>query len=174
MSLCTQALSAHNRHPISGASCVLVPDSGASAPCVAACALGDLWRELVQKGNVIWVFSLQERHHARSARVSRNIAFDNPAPLAEHPAYILSLCRPEPRNQIPTPCGFFRSHLLICAAKPRYTAAAAREHWHALAPRLPPPAQVSLPREVLYEMCQRRVLLPRLIRGCGPPWKTRK
>jgi hypothetical protein len=46
-----------------------------------------------------------------------------------------------PRRQTPAQCGFFRSHLLmICAAKPRYTAAAAREHERVFAPRLPTPA----------------------------------
>ena len=42
-----------------------------------------------------------------------------------------------PCRQIPAQCGFLRGHLLmICAAKPRYTAAAAREHRRVLAPRL--------------------------------------
>jgi len=56
---------------------------------------------------------------------------------------------------------------MICAAKPRYTAAAAREHRRVLAPRLPTlGASVTFPlhnpREVLFEMCQRCVLLPRI------------
>jgi len=56
---------------------------------------------------------------------------------------------------------------VICAAKPRYTAAAAGEHRRVLAPRLPTPgASVTSPlhalREVLFEMCQRRVLLARI------------
>ena len=60
------------------------------------------------------------------------------------------------------------SHLLmICAAKPRYTAAAvaAREHGRVFAPRLPTAGAnvTSLfykPREVFFEMCQRRVRAP--------------
>jgi hypothetical protein len=73
-----------------------------------------------------------------------------------------------PRPQTPARCGFFRSHLLvICAAKPRYTVVAAREHPRVLAPRLPTPcASVTSPlhtsREVLFEMCQHRVLLARI------------
>ena len=108
--------------------------------------------------------SLQKRHQVRSARVRRNTIFDNSAPLAKYSAHILV---PPPR-QTPAQCGFFRSHLLvICAAKPRYTAAAAREHRRVLAPRLPTPgasvtSPLHNPREVLFEMCQRCVLLPRL------------
>jgi hypothetical protein len=61
--------------------------------------------------------SLQKRHQLRSARVRQ-----------------ISLCR----HQTPAQCGFLRSHLLvICAAKSRYTAAAAREHRRVLTPRLP-------------------------------------
>ena len=46
--------------------------------------------------------------------------------------------RVPPHRQTPAQCGFFRSQLLvICAAKPHYTAAAAREHRRVLAPRLP-------------------------------------
>ena len=107
--------------------------------------------------------SLQKRHKVRSARVRRHAVLDNLAPLAEHSAYILV----PPGQQTPAQCGFFRSHLLvICAAKPRYTAAAAREHRRVLAPRLPTPAAsvtspVHVPREVLFEMSQRRVLLAR-------------
>ena len=78
--------------------------------------------------------SLQKRHQVRSARVRRHAVLDNLAPLAEYSADILV----PPRRQIPAQCGFFRSHLLvICAAKPRYTAAAAREHQRVLTPRLP-------------------------------------
>ena len=74
--------------------------------------------------------SLQKRHQVRSARVRRNTIFDNSAPLAKYSAHILV---PPPR-QTPAQCGFFRSHpLVICAAKPRYTAAAAREHRRVLA-----------------------------------------
>ena len=56
---------------------------------------------------------------------------------------------------------------MICAAKPRHTAAAAREHRRVLAPRLPTPGAsvtslLHTPREVLFEMCQRRVLLARI------------
>jgi len=108
--------------------------------------------------------SLQKRHQVRSARVRRNTIFDNSAPLAKYSAHILV----PPRRQTPAQCGFFRSHLLvICAAKPRYTAAAAREHRRVLAPRLPTPgasvtSPLHNPREVLFEMCQRCVLLPRL------------
>ena len=110
--------------------------------------------------------SLQKRHQARSARVRRNTILDNLAPLAEHSADIFILVSP-PR-QTPAQCGLFRSHLLvICAAKPRYTAVAAREPRRVLAPRLPTPAanvpsQLHAPREVLFEMCQRRVLLARI------------
>ena len=67
-------------------------------------------------------------------RVRRHTVLDNLAPLAEYSADFLV----PPRPQTPAQRGFFRSHLLvICAAKPRYTTAAAREHPHALAPRLP-------------------------------------
>ena len=106
----------------------------------------------------------EKRHQLRSARVRRHTVFDSLAPLAEHSADVLV----PPRPQIPAQCSFFRSHLLvICAAKPRYTAAAAREHRRVFAPRLPtPPASVTsplhAPREVLFEMCQRRVLLARI------------
>ena len=80
--------------------------------------------------------SVQKRHLVRSARVRRNTVFDNLVPLAEHSADILV----SPCLQIPAQCGFFRSHLLvICVAKPRYTAAAAREHGRVLALRLPTP-----------------------------------
>ena len=108
--------------------------------------------------------SLQERHQVRSARVRRHTVFDNLAPLAEHSADILV----PPCCQTPAQCGFFRSNLLvICAAKPRYTAAAAREHRRVLTPRLPTPgasvtSPLHAPREVLFEMCQRRVLLTRM------------
>ena len=55
---------------------------------------------------------------------------------------------------------------MICAAKPRYTAATAREHRCVLAPRLPTrgasvTSPLHMPREVLFEMRQRRVLLAR-------------
>jgi hypothetical protein len=80
--------------------------------------------------------SLQKRRQVRSARVRRHTVFDNLAPLAEYSADILV----PPRPQTPAQCSFFRSHLLvICAAKPRYMAAAAREHRSVLAPRLPTP-----------------------------------
>ena len=80
--------------------------------------------------------SLQKRHQVCSARVRQHNVFDNLAPLAEHSADILV----PPHRQTPAQCGFSRSHLLvICAAKPRYTAAAAREHRRVLAPRLPTP-----------------------------------
>ena len=80
--------------------------------------------------------SLQKRHQLCSARVRCHTVFDTLAPLAKHSADILV----PPRRQIPAQCGFFRSHLLvICAAKLRYTAAAAREHRRVLAPRLPTP-----------------------------------
>ena len=51
--------------------------------------------------------------------------------------------------------------------KPRHTAAAAREHRRVLAPRLPTPgasvtSPLHTPREVLFEVCQRRVLLARI------------
>ena len=86
---------------------------------------------------------LQKRHQVRSARVRRHTVFDNLAPLAEHSTDILV----PPYIQIPAQCGFLRGHLLmICAAKPRYTAAAAREHRRVLAPRLPTPgASVTSP-----------------------------
>ena len=78
--------------------------------------------------------SLQKRHQVRSARVRRHTVFDDLAPLAEHSAYILV----PPRPQTPAHCGIFRSHLVvICAAKPRYTAANARVHLRVLAPLLP-------------------------------------
>ena len=53
------------------------------------------------------------------------------------------------------------------SAKPRYTAAAAREHGRIFASRLPTPgtsgsSPLHKPREVLFEMCQRRVLLARV------------
>jgi hypothetical protein len=78
---------------------------------------------------------LQKRRQVRSARVRRHTVFDNLAPLADHSAGIFV----PPCRQTPAQCGFFRSHLLvICSAKPRYTAAAApREHRRVLAPRLP-------------------------------------
>ncbi len=106
--------------------------------------------------------SLQKRQQVRSARVTRHTVFDNLAPLAEHSADILVPHCP----QTPAPCGFFRSHLLVfCTAKPRYTAAAAREHRRVLASRLPTPgasvtSPLHTPREVLFEMCQRRVHWP--------------
>jgi hypothetical protein len=79
---------------------------------------------------------MQKRHQVRSARVRRHTVFDNLAPLAEHSADILV----PPHRQTPTKCGLFRSHLLvICTAKPRYTAASAREHRRVLAPRLSTP-----------------------------------
>jgi hypothetical protein len=97
--------------------------------------------------------SLQKRHQGRSARVRRQTVFDNLAPLAEHSADILV----PPHRQTPAQRGFFRSHLLvICAAKPRYTAAAAREHRRVLEPRLPTPAQVSHPRCTRHERCSLR------------------
>jgi hypothetical protein len=108
--------------------------------------------------------SLQKRHELRSARVRRHAAFDHIALLAEHSANILV----PPRPQTPAQCGFFRSNLLvICAAKPRYTAASAREHRRVLVPRLPTPSKsvtspLHTPRELLFEMCQRRVLLARI------------
>ncbi len=75
------------------------------------------------------------------ARVRRHTVFDNLAQIAEHSADILV----PPRDQIPTQYGFFRI-LVICAAKPRQTAAAAREHRRVLAPRLPTPgASVTSP-----------------------------
>ena len=97
-------------------------------------------------------------------QVRRNTIFDNSASLAKYSTHILV----PTHRQTPAQCGFLRSHLLvICAAKPRYTAADAREHWRVLAPCLPTPcASVTSPlhnlREVLFEMCQRYVLLPRL------------
>jgi len=89
------------------------------------------------------ILSLQKRHQLRSARVMRHTVFDSLAPLAEHSADVLV----PPCRQTPAQCGFFRGHLLvICAAKPRYTAAAAREHRRVLAPRLPTPgASVTSP-----------------------------
>jgi hypothetical protein len=85
---------------------------------------------------VMWEFSLQERHQVRSALARRHTVFDNLAPLAEHSADILV----PPCRQTPARCDFSRSHLLvICAAKPRYTVAAAHEHRRVLAPRLPTP-----------------------------------
>ena len=78
----------------------------------------------------------------------------------------ICLCRP--CRQTPAQCRFFRSRpLVICAAKPRYTAAAAGEHRRVLAPRLPTPgasvtSPLHTPREVLFEVCQRRVLLARI------------
>ena len=97
--------------------------------------------------------SLKKHHQVRSARVRRHTVFDNFAPLAEHAADILV----PPRRQTPAGCGFFRGHLLvICAAKPRHTAAAAREHRRVLAPRLPTPGQVSRPRCARHERCSLR------------------
>jgi hypothetical protein len=107
---------------------------------------------------------LQKRHQLRSARVRPHTVFDKLLPLAEHSADILV----PPCPQTPAQYGFFRSHLLvICAAKPRYTAAAAREHRSVLAPRLPTScasvtSPLHTPREVPFEMCQRRVLLARI------------
>ena len=96
--------------------------------------------------------SLQKCHQVRSARVRRHTVFDDLAPLAEHSADILVT----PRRQTRAQCGFFQSHLLvICAAKPRYTAAAAREHLRVLAPRLPTPAQVACPRCTCHESLSR-------------------
>jgi hypothetical protein len=88
-------------------------------------------------------FSLQKRHQLRRARVRRHTVFDHISPLAEHSADVLV----PPRRQTPAQCGLFRSHLLvICAAKLRHTAAAAREHRRVLAPRLPTPgASVASP-----------------------------
>ena len=86
----------------------------------------------------------RSRNATRSAmRVRRHTVFDNLAPLAEHSADILV----PPCRQTAAQCGFSRSHrLVICAAKPRYTAAAAREHWRVLAPRLlTPSASVTSP-----------------------------
>jgi hypothetical protein len=109
------------------------------------------------------IFSLQERQKFRSARIRRYTVLNNLAPLAEHSADILV----PPRPQTPAQCGFFRSNLLvICAAKARFTAAAARKHRRVLAPRLPTPcasvtSPLHTPREVRFEMCQRRVLLAR-------------
>ena len=106
--------------------------------------------------------SLQERHQVCRARVRRHTIFHNLPPLPEYSANILV----PPHRQIPTRSGFLRGHLLvICAAKPRYTAAAAREHGRVLAPHLPTPGAnvTSLfhkPREELFEVCKRRVLLP--------------
>jgi len=56
---------------------------------------------------------------------------------------------------------------MICAAKPRDTAAAAREHRRVLATRLPTPqtkvtSPLHTPREMLLEMCQRHVLFARI------------
>ena len=97
--------------------------------------------------------SLKKHHQVRGARVRRHTVFDNFAPLAEHAADILV----PPFPQTPARCGFFRGHLLvICAAKPRHTAAAAREHRRVLAPRLPTPGQVSRPRCARHERCSLR------------------
>ena len=87
--------------------------------------------------------SLQERQQVCRARVRRHTVFHNLAPLPEHSADILV----PPRQHIPAQSGFFRSHLLmIRAAKPRYTAAAAREHRRILAPLLSTPgASVTSP-----------------------------
>jgi hypothetical protein len=107
---------------------------------------------------------LQERHQVRSARVRRHTVFCN---LAPHPASSADILVP-PCRQTPAQSSFLRGRLLmICAAKPRYTAAAAREHRRVLAPRLPTPganvtSPLHTPREVLFEMCQRRVLLARI------------
>ena len=56
-----------------------------------------------------------------------------------------------PRRQTPAQCGFFRGHLLVIhAAKPRYTAAAAREHGLVLEPSLlTPGASVTSPFHTL-------------------------
>jgi len=111
--------------------------------------------------------SLQKRHQVRSARVRRHAVLDILAPLSEYSADILV----PPSRQTPAKCGFFRSHLLvICTAKPRYTAAAAREHRRIIAPRLPTPcahvtSPLQTPREVPFQMCQRRVLLARIKHG---------
>jgi hypothetical protein len=101
-----------------------------------------LWRSLCVLG-ASRILSLQKRHQLRSARVRRHTVFDSLASLAEHSADVLA----PPCRQTPAQCGLFRSHLLvICAAKPRYTAAAAREHRRVLAPRLPTPgASVTSP-----------------------------
>jgi hypothetical protein len=79
---------------------------------------------------------LEEGQQVRRARVRRHTVFDNLAPLLEHSADILV----PSREAISAHSGFFRGHLLmICAANPRYTAAAAREHRRVLAPRLRTP-----------------------------------
>jgi hypothetical protein len=73
-----------------------------------------------------------------------------------------SLCRPALRH--PPNSAFFEA-IFWCGAKPRYTAAAARERRRVLAPRLPTASVTSplhTPREVLFEMYQRRFLLTRI------------
>ena len=96
--------------------------------------------------------SLQKRHQVRSARVRRNTIFDNLAPLAKYSADIL--VKPCSCRRTPAQCGFFRSHLLvICAAKPRYTAAL-HVSIGVSSPRVcPHPAQVSRPRCMRHERC---------------------
>ena len=56
---------------------------------------------------------------------------------------------------------------MICAAKPRYTAASTREHLRFLAPRLVAPSTpiaspFHAPGEIILEMSQRRVLWARI------------
>ena len=74
----------------------------------------------------------------------------------------MSICRPVHRS--PPEATLFEALLMICAAKPRYTAAAAREHRRVLAPSLlapltPVTSQRHTTGEVIFETSQRRVLL---------------
>jgi hypothetical protein len=68
-------------------------------------------------------------------------------------------------------CGFFRNYLLvICAAKPQYTAADVREHRIVMAPRLLTPgasATSPLHTPVLFEKYQRCVLVARIKVRCA-------
>ena len=106
----------------------------------------------------------QKRKQLLGARVRSHSVFDNLKPIAQYSADILV----PPSQQIPDQSGFLRGHLLmICAAKPRYTAAAAREHGRVLAPRLRASgvsvtSPLYTPRKVLFEICQRHVLLTRI------------
>jgi len=102
---------------------------------------------------VIQHSSLQKRHQVSSARVRGHAVLDNLTLLAEHSADILV----PPRPQTPDQCYFFQSHpLVICNAKPRYTAAVAREHWRVLALFLPTCCNVSHPRHTHHERCSVR------------------
>ena len=107
---------------------------------------------------LIWFVLLQERQQVgcevSCEGVGRYTTLDNLAPFPEYSAYVLV----PPHHHMPALRGFLRRQLLmICAAKPRYAAAAASEHWHVPPPLVPTSGtngtcRLKAPRKVLFKM----------------------